>query len=81
MAKKNGYLCYKFTSPGTSGMPDRVLIGHGSTLFVETKAPGKDPRKLQDYMFGQIRKYGGVVFVARTIEAVDEMFDALKEKA
>ena len=46
--KAVGGLCWKFTSPGTSGVPDRiVLMPKGRIAFVETKAPGDVPRKIQ----------------------------------
>ena len=46
--KAVGGLCWKFTSPGTSGVPDRiVLMPKGRIAFVETKAPGEVPRKIQ----------------------------------
>ena len=47
-SKQYGFICYKWVSPGTNGVPDRILVGHGLTLFVETKAPDKVPRKQQD---------------------------------
>ena len=50
-AKENGYLCWKFTSPSTDGVPDRILIGHNRVIFVELKAPGEVPRKLQIHVF------------------------------
>lgn len=77
LAKAHDCLCYKFTSPGISGVPDRILIGYGKTLFIETKAPGKEPRKLQDHVFEKMRKRGALVFVADTIEAVDDLFRKL----
>lgn len=72
-ARKNGYMCMKFVSPSTSGVPDRVLVGHGLTFFVELKAPGEVPRKLQLSVMRQMREHGAHVFVADTKEAVDEV--------
>ena len=45
--EKIGGLCWKFTSPGNAGVPDRIVIYGGQVVFVEVKAPGKKPRKLQ----------------------------------
>ena len=36
--EKQNFTCYKFTSPGTTGVPDRIVIGNGQTIFVETKS-------------------------------------------
>ena len=47
--KKSGGICPKFVSPGTDGMPDRlVLMPAGRPGFVEVKAPGKKPGPLQN---------------------------------
>ena len=72
-----GFLCYKFTSPGTDGVPDRVIIGHGLTLFVELKAPGEKPRKLQVHTFEEMRKHGARVYVIDTKEGVNEFLSDL----
>lgn len=43
--KDLGGIAYKFTSPGNSGVPDRLVLLPGNrTVFVELKAPGKKPR-------------------------------------
>jgi hypothetical protein len=46
--------CYKYT--GQSGMPDRICcFPSGKVVWVETKAPGKDLRKLQHVCFRLLR--------------------------
>ena len=48
VARAHGGMCIKFTSPGTSGVPDRIVILPGGKIgFAEMKAPGKKPRRLQ----------------------------------
>lgn len=74
-AKQNQYLCYKFLAGGNSGVPDRILIGHGNVIFVETKAPGKIPRKKQVEVHRQMRKHGATVYVLDTVEKVDAFFE------
>ena len=62
--KAVGGLCWKFTSPGTSGVPDRiVLMPQGRIAFVETKAPGEVPRKIQLKRHKQLRVLGFQVYV------------------
>ena len=34
-AKAHNHLCFKFISPGIDGVPDRILIGNGKTIFIE----------------------------------------------
>jgi len=46
--KAEGGMCPKLVSPGTDGMPDRmVLLPEAHIGFVEVKAPGEKPRPLQ----------------------------------
>lgn len=79
-AKEHGYLCYKFTSPGNNGVPDRILIGHGKVLFIETKAPKKVPRKLQERVHEKMRDHGANVLVIDTKEKVDDLFAKILSK-
>ncbi len=79
VAKENNFLCYKFKSPGNNGVPDRLLIGHDMIFFVETKAPGEKPRKLQLRVFNRIRQHGANVFVLDTKEKIDELFNKLNQ--
>lgn len=59
-----GGVCPKLVSPGTGGMPDRmVLLPKGRIGFVEVKAPGETPRPLQTHRHRQLRALGFPVFV------------------
>lgn len=61
--KKQGGLCWKFTSPGTAGVPDRIiLMPKGHIAFVETKAPGETMRPLQEKRKRQLESLGIKVF-------------------
>ena len=63
--KALGGLCWKFVSPGHSGVPDRIVIlPGGAILFVELKAPGKKERLLQQVIQDRMRKLGVAVFSA-----------------
>lgn len=77
-AKINNCICWKFVSPSTSGVPDRILIGLNHILFIETKAPGEEPRKLQKTIINLMRRKGAVVLVIDTKRQIDRLFDALK---
>lgn len=62
----------KFISPGQNGVPDRiVLLPGGRVVFVETKAPGKKLRKLQEYVRGLIQQLGFKVLRIDTKEKVE----------
>lgn len=57
--KENGGICPKLVSPGTDGMPDRmVLMPEAKIGFVEVKAPGQKPRPLQARRQEQLRALG-----------------------
>ena len=62
--KEKGGLCWKFTSPGTAGVPDRiVLMPEGHIAFVELKAPSKRLRVLQEYRMKQLITLGSPCYV------------------
>lgn len=73
-AKENGWMCLKFASPGTNGVPDRIILKDGSVKFVELKAPNEVPRPLQIATFKQMEKHGCKVFVIDTKPKVDKFF-------
>ena len=62
--KERGGICWKFTSPGTAGVPDRIiLMPEGRIAFVEVKAPSEEPRKLQLSRHKLLRRLGFQVFI------------------
>lgn len=67
-AKKQGWLTYKFTSPANKGVPDRLFIRDGFTLYVEFKQKGKEPSPLQAHTIKQMRQHGAVVLVIDSVE-------------
>ncbi|MET3172918.1 UNVERIFIED_ORG: hypothetical protein ABIB52_000746 [Arthrobacter sp. UYCu721] len=75
--KALSFMCLKFTSPGTTGVPDRVIIGNRQTVFVELKAPGEEPRRLQKEVIKEMRDHGALVYVASTKDQVDDLFAEL----
>jgi hypothetical protein len=62
--KAAGGFAPKFTSPGTDGMPDRILLFPGGKLaFVEVKRHGQKPTHLQAARHGMLRRLGFTVYV------------------
>ena len=76
LKKKSPGLCLKFMSPGTVGVPDRIIVMPTGIFFVEVKAPGKKPRANQIAMHKKISKAGQPVWVVDSYESVDQ---ALKD--
>ncbi|MCT1716250.1 nuclease [Dermabacter sp. HMSC06F07] len=71
-----GGLCWKFTSPGTAGVPDRICIHHGRIILVELKAPGRLPRPIQRRRIRQLQDHGVGAVVVDSIEGIKEVADA-----
>lgn len=69
--EKKGGICYKFTSPNKDGVPDRLILINGYSIFVETKAPDKKPRPLQKKQIRDIQKRGIPVYIISTIDEID----------
>lgn len=75
--KDRGGMCPKLISPGTDGMPDRLVLLPGAHIgFVEVKAPGKKPRPLQERRHKELRDFGFQVFV---LDDPEQIPDILKE--
>lgn len=72
---QNG-MCLKLVSPGTDGMPDRmVLLPDGKLSFVEVKAPGEKPRPLQIRRHEQLRQLGFRVAVLDDPEQIPSILE------
>ena len=75
--KAAGGMCPKLVSPGTDGMPDRmILLPKGRIGFVEVKAPGKKPRPLQERRHKQLRHLGFQVLI---LDKPEQIAEILKE--
>ena len=69
--KARGWLCLKLTSPSMAGLPDRMILASGGRVFfVELKAPGQKPRRLQESMHKILIRLGFSVCVLDSKEAV-----------
>lgn len=70
--KELGGKAYKFVSPGNDGVPDRlVCLPGGRVVFVELKAPGKTPTKLQRIQQSRLEDLGFSVWTLDSKKAVD----------
>ena len=67
-ATSKGWLVYKFSSPNTRAVPDKIFMRDGVVFFIEFKAPGKLPTKLQYANHNRITAHGVSVFVIDDIE-------------
>lgn len=58
---------------GHTGAPDQLVLLPGSCAFVECKAPGKKPTKVQSREIARLKASGLEVFVVDSKESVDCM--------
>lgn len=73
--KRLGGMAEKFTSPGRRSVPDRlVTLPGGRVVFIELKAPGKNPTENQLRDHQRRRDLGCEVMVIDTKEGVDNAF-------
>lgn len=77
--KSQEVLCLKFVAPGTPGVPDRICIFNGKTLFVELKAEGKKPSAMQEAIHKLFRKYGLTVHWCDNKEDLIQLITKFKQ--
>jgi hypothetical protein len=74
--KAAGGMCLKFSS-AISGVPDRIVILAGRTLFVETKALDGSLSKIQKVQIRRMRAAGGDVRVINNRDLVNDLISEL----
>ena len=78
--KEHGFLCFKFVSPGRRGVPDRIVIGNGRTVFIELKAPEGTPSELQKLTIRKMRAVGADVRICYSRQQIDEFFKEFSDE-
>lgn len=71
--------CFKFSSYGNNGVPDRIVLLDGKCYFVELKAPGKPLRPIQDYRKREFQKLGFTVRVIDSLQGVSEFIEEVSK--
>ena len=79
-SRKLGWLPFKFTSPAQRGVPDCVFLKEGVIIFIEFKALGKQPTKLQLVMAQKMKEHGALVFLIDSREKGKDLFDKFEEE-
>ena len=73
-------IAIKFFAISLSGFPDRIVLMPGGRIwFVELKAPGKTPSKLQEYWHRFLRKLGFDVRVYDSTASVREFLNEISQ--
>ena len=74
-----GGMALKYTSQFHRGIPDRIiLMPMGRIAFVEVKAPGESPRKLQLARHRFLRLLGFKTFVLDNPEQIGGILDEIR---
>ena len=70
--KQAGGECLKWVSPGTAGVPDRIVIWpDGRIVFVELKRPFEKPRPVQRVVLRRLYHLGCRVVVMDNRKSVE----------
>ena len=75
--KARGGLCLKWTSPGTTGVPDRLVFFQGRVIPVELKSSSGVLSARQTLVISQLLTCGVQTLVLSSFEEVDEFVDSL----
>lgn len=76
--KRHGGLCWKLVSPGTRGVPDRIVMtSDGRTIYVETKAPMREMSEIQKHRYRQLQDRKHQVAKLDSLESVGQFVRAV----
>lgn len=73
--KAVGGYAMKFTSPGLSGVPDRLVLIDGRAWFVEIKAPNGKASARQLAVHRKLERLGFPVRIINSKEQVDDFLE------
>lgn len=75
-----GGACYKWVSPGLTGVPDRIVLLRGQVYFCELKSTDGEPSSAQERRMKELRNHGFQVFLLKGIKEVDWFIEYLKKE-
>lgn len=79
--KALGGICWKFVSPGTTGVPDRLIIlPGGKIIFVELKADTGRTSDIQQYRINELRNIGADVRILKGLSQVMAFLEEVMTK-
>ena len=79
--KARGGICWKFVSPGTTGVPDRLIIlPGGKVFFIELKADTGRTSDIQKHRIDEMRNIGADVRVLTGLSQVKAFLEEMMAK-
>lgn len=76
LVRERGGLCYKFVSPGNTGVPDRIVITPtGRIIFVELKTQAGRLSALQKWQHRELEQRGAEVRVLKGMDQVQQFVE------
>ena len=81
-SRRRGWLCYKFVSPGRSGVPDDIIVtDRGVVAFVECKSSTGRLSALQVAQITHLQEHQTIVRVVFSRDEVDKVLDDLDTRS
>lgn len=77
--RRLGFRAYKFVAPGSAGVPDRMIVGHGRVIFVELKKDTGELKPIQKLQISVLQRLGQDVRVLYGPEEVGEFLEEVKK--
>lgn len=79
--KAMGGICWKFVSPGTTGVPDRIIIlPGGRIIFAELKADAGRTSDIQQYRINELRNIGADVRILKGLSQVKAFLEEVQQE-
>lgn len=79
--KAMGGICWKFVSPGTTGVPDRLIIlPGGKIIFVELKSDTGRTSDIQKHRIAELRNIGADVRILTGLSQVKDFLEEVMTK-
>ncbi|MCI5924659.1 MAG: VRR-NUC domain-containing protein [Oscillospiraceae bacterium] len=79
--KAMGGICWKFVSPGTAGVPDRLIIlPGGKMIFVELKSDTGRTLDIQKHRITELRNIGADVRVLKGLSQVKAFLEEVQQE-
>lgn len=76
VAQSKGFMFEKWTS-GSTGVPDRIIVGHKKVVFMELKQLSGRLSERQKLVITLLRKHDAIVYIPYSKEDIDTIFEEL----